>query len=123
MFKIYTFKAFIIIGLCSVSSVVLCWNNTIKNDTNGEIVVTITYAGVGICSPEIRVLEPNQEITVDSKICCAESVSIRASSGTMSGQTYYLDTPRAGINMTCAHFRVRVYGATGNKLMAEANLG
>lgn len=123
MFKIHIFKTFILVGLGSISSAALCWNNVIKNDTNGEIVVTIQYAGAGICSPETRILQANQEVTIDSKICCAESVIIRASSGTLSGQTYSLETPRAGINMTCAHFRVRVYGAAGNVLMAEANIG
>lgn len=123
MFKNHIIKALIAACLINTGTTIFCWNNVIKNDTNGEILVKIQYAGGGICSPETRILQPNEEINVDSKICCAQTIFVRVSSGSLSGQTYSLETPRAGINMTCAHFRVRVYGTTGNVLIAEATLG
>ncbi|HTM06467.1 MAG TPA: hypothetical protein VL201_04450 [Patescibacteria group bacterium] len=114
-------RMILVYSACLVSSA-YCWNNVIQNDTNGEIVVTIDYAAPGICSPENRILQAHSQVNIDSKVCCAQKVTIRASSGTTKGQTYSLDTPRAGLDMTCAHFYVRVYIATGNILMAEAHL-
>jgi hypothetical protein len=120
---IYTkIKIVLLACLAFISGSVYCWGNFVKNETDGEIFVTIEYAASGICSPENRTVSRGGEINIDSKICCAQKVTVRSTTGTVKGQAYSFDTPRAGLNMTCATFRVRVFIATDKTLMAEAHL-
>lgn len=120
MFKNSINKALIVMLFTSTCSTLLCWNNVIKNETDGQIVATVIYAGAGICSPITRIIDQGQEVTIDSGICCAERVTVRSTSGTLSGKEYTVNPPRAGINMTCAHFKVRVYEGVDGVLRAEA---
>lgn len=108
--------------IACITGSIYCWSNVIKNDTDGEIFVTVEYAAPGICSQANRTVSRGGEVSIDSGVCCAQKVTVRSTTGTAKGQSYSLDTPRAGLDMTCSNFRVRVYINTAKTLMAEAVL-
>jgi hypothetical protein len=101
--------------LIGITGSTYCANNSIQNDTDGDIIVFIGY---GFCESKSIIIQAHRQDNF-FRACCAQTIDIRASNGKANGQTYYLNASPSNSNKTCLDLFLRVYIAEGNVLKAE----
>jgi hypothetical protein len=101
-----------------LSTAVYGWQSTITNSSDGQILVTVSYAGGGAYEDRTITVNAGASGTILAPgglhEGCAQTVTVRSTSGTAVGKTVSVETQRAGINMTCANFVVEVSNSTTN---------
>jgi hypothetical protein len=94
----------------------------IRNNTDGEVMITVIYSGHGVYTPASRLIGAGEQIRVFAAEGCVESVEVIATSGQSKGQVYSLKTPRQGLGMTCASVHMTISNASDGSLIAQANV-
>lgn len=91
-----------------ISSLSMAYTTMIKNSTESEIKVDITYGGAGACSPSSFAVKPRQTIGEDEKGCCTNTVKITAMSGNSRGKVVDYVPPSTGAGLSCKSWAAEV---------------
>ena len=95
------------------------WVTVIGNKSDGEIKVTISYGGGGICSPQDKLVGAGQIQSIDTGICCTHAMSIVGTSGRGMNTNIPFNPPVTGSGLSCRDFTVVVTNAANGSLVAE----
>lgn len=100
----------ILFFLTSISCIgsISAYKTTISNNTDGEIVITETYAGAGVCSPGTRVIGRGQMAIIERGGCCTTMLKAEATTGGAAGKTYEMKPPTTGFGISCMNLIVEV---------------
>jgi hypothetical protein len=113
----------LILGLTVlVTDQLFAWKIALINETDGDTVTRVTYTDPTICSEQSKMLSKGEHGAIDTGPCCPHDIFVESHGGKAKGCWYKLIPPRAGTNMTCANFTVRIHNTADNKIIAEAHV-
>jgi len=113
-------KKLFIIALAAISLNVFGYTTEIRNRTDGQIVVKISYAGRGFCSPDEILIRRKTRRKIKTGGCCTISpIIITSKSGEAKGHRIKYRPPRTGAGASCKSFIFRVRNTAGGGLVAE----
>ncbi|HRN78465.1 MAG TPA: hypothetical protein PLU71_04450 [Candidatus Dependentiae bacterium] len=98
----------------------------LSNETEGDIEISIL---LGSCKKQVRLLQPGQQDTVDTDICCTGSVNIIGKSGPVEGLQIKNYRPKFGkeeivvpvFGFLCGNYTVRVQQDPATKKLHIVN--
>jgi hypothetical protein len=76
------------------------WRVNLTNNTDGQISVTVTYAGPGVCAEETKTIEPKSSLfpSINTILCCTTGITVKGNSGKVLNKQAKTD-----ISWTCAN--------------------
>lgn len=98
---------------------ILAYDITIINQTDGELKVTLQFAGKGVCGDNTFTMVAHSDATTRTGGCCPENIRFEATSGKGAGKgaiDYW--PPPTLFGISCRDSAVRVYNAANGSLIA-----
>ena len=93
----------------------------VHNNTDGQILVGIAFAGKGVCSDSHFAVEKGKMKSEEVGLCCSEVVWVIPVSGTAPKKWIQFDPPRTGAGLACRSYDVYVTQLANKTLNISAS--
>ena len=91
-----------------VSSLSLAYTTMIKNSTDADIKVYITYAAAAICGPSVLLLKAGEIVGENEKACCTWLATFTGKSKDLYGKEVIYEPSLTGAQTSCKSWAAEI---------------